>query len=104
MAAIIGGLTIGKPAGFILASWLAVKLGLAEKPAACSWRQLAGAGALAGIGFTMSLFFAGRAFPIAADFAAAKIAVFAASGLSAIIGVVMLFPAARHGRTDTTRS
>jgi len=62
MAAIVCGLTIGKPAGFILASWLAVKLGLAEKPAAYSWRQLAGAGALAGIGFTMSLFIAGLAF------------------------------------------
>ncbi|HYJ41355.1 MAG TPA: Na+/H+ antiporter NhaA, partial [Steroidobacteraceae bacterium] len=54
MAAIICGLAIGKPVGFILASWLAVKLGIAEKPAAYSWRQLAGAGALAGIGFTMS--------------------------------------------------
>ena len=63
MAAIICGLTLGKPVGFILASWLAVKLGIAEKPAAYSWRQLAGAGALAGIGFTMSLFIAGQAFP-----------------------------------------
>ena len=59
MAAIVCGLAVGKPAGFILASWLAVKLGIAEKPAAYSWRQLAGAGALAGIGFTMSLFIAG---------------------------------------------
>ncbi len=41
MAAIICGLAIGKPAGFILASWLAVKFGIAEKPAAYSWRQLA---------------------------------------------------------------
>ena len=89
MAAIVCGLAIGKPAGFILASWLAVKLGIAEKPAAYSWRQLAGAGALAGIGFTMSLFIAGQAFPAMDDFAAAKIAVFAASVLSAVIGVAM---------------
>ena len=68
MAAIVCGLTIGKPAGFILASWLAVKLGVAEKPAAYSWRQLAGAGALAGIGFTMSLFIAGQAFPAGGRF------------------------------------
>jgi len=93
MAAIICGLTLGKPAGFILASWLAVKLGVAEKPAAYSWRHLAGAGALAGIGFTMSLFIAGQAFPAPADFAAAKIAVFAASLLSAIIGVAVLWGA-----------
>jgi len=93
MAAIVCGLAIGKPAGFILASWLAVKFGIAEKPAAYSWRQLGGAGALAGIGFTMSLFIAGQAFPVAGDFAAAKIAVFAASVLSAIIGVAVLWGA-----------
>jgi NhaA family Na+:H+ antiporter len=93
MAAIICGLTIGKPAGFLLASWLAVKLGVAEKPAAYSWRQLGGAGALAGIGFTMSLFIAGQAFSQAEVFAAAKIAVFAASVLSAIIGVAVLWGA-----------
>jgi Na+:H+ antiporter, NhaA family len=93
MAAIICGLAIGKPAGFILASWAAVKLGIAEKPAAYSWRQLAGAGALAGIGFTMSLFIAGQAFPVMDDFAAAKIAVFAASVLSAIIGMAVLWGA-----------
>jgi len=93
MAAIVCGLTLGKPLGFILASWLAVKLGIAEKPAAYSWRQLAGAGALAGIGFTMSLFIAGQAFPDLNDFAAAKIAVFAASVLSAIIGVAVLWGA-----------
>jgi len=93
MAAIVCGLALGKPAGFILASWLAVKLGIAEKPAAYSWRQLAGAGALAGIGFTMSLFIAGEAFPLLDDFAAAKIAVFAASVLSAVVGVAILWGA-----------
>jgi NhaA family Na+:H+ antiporter len=93
MAAIICGLAIGKPAGFMLASWAAVKLGIAEKPAAYSWRQLAGAGALAGIGFTMSLFIAGQAFPVTHDFAAAKIAVFAASVLAAVIGVAILWSA-----------
>ena len=93
MAAIVMGLTVGKPLGFLFASWLAVKLGVAEKPAAYSWRQLIGAGALAGIGFTMSLFIAGQAFAVPADFAAAKIAVFAASVLSAIAGVAILWNA-----------
>ena len=91
--AIMAGLTIGKPLGFILASALAVRLGLAHKPGAYSWRQLAGAGALAGIGFTMSLFIAGQAFPVAGDFAVAKIAVFAASVLSSVFGVAMLWSA-----------
>jgi NhaA family Na+:H+ antiporter len=91
MLAIMAGLVIGKPLGLLAASALAVRLGLAVKPDAYSWRQLAGAGALAGIGFTMSLFVAGQAFPVAADFAAAKIAVFAASVLSALIGMALLW-------------
>ncbi|MGZ8710314.1 MAG: Na+/H+ antiporter NhaA [Thermoanaerobaculia bacterium] len=93
MAAIAAGLVIGKPVGLVAASALAVRLGIAEKPAAYSWRQLAGAGALAGIGFTMSLFIAGEAFPAPPDFAAAKIAVFTASLLSAVIGVAILWSA-----------
>lgn len=96
MLAIAAGLALGKPAGLVLASALAVGLRLAEKPAAYSWRQLAGAGALAGIGFTMSLFIAGQAFPVPADFAAAKIAVFAASVLSALVGVALLWGAERR--------
>jgi NhaA family Na+:H+ antiporter len=102
MVAIIAGLAVGKPVGFMLASWLAVKLRLAEKPAAYSWAQLAGAGTLAGIGFTMSLFIAGQAFPLAQDFAAAKIAVFTASILSAIIGVGVLVAAAQRPSTVST--
>ncbi|BCB27854.1 hypothetical protein SKTS_27400 [Sulfurimicrobium lacus] len=94
--AIAAGLTIGKPLGFILASVLAVKLGIAHKPKTYTWRQLGGAGALAGIGFTMSLFIAGQAFPVAEDFAVAKIAVFAASVLSAVLGVTVLWRA--HAR------
>jgi len=66
---------------------------LGVKPDVYSWRQLSGAGALAGIGFTMSLFIAGQAFPTQADFAAAKIAVFSASVLSALIGVALLWGA-----------
>nr|WP_245329291.1 Na+/H+ antiporter NhaA [Bradyrhizobium centrolobii] len=68
-----------------------VRAGIAVKPAEYTWRQLAGAGALAGIGFTMSLFIAGQAFPSDTDFSAAKIAVFAASILSAVVGTALLW-------------
>lgn len=93
MLAIAAGLAIGKPAGFMIACALAVRLGLALKPNEYSWRQLLGAGALAGIGFTISLFIAGEAFRQPADFAAAKIAIFAASVVSAIIGILILWRA-----------
>ncbi len=89
-AAIVSGLVLGKPLGMVLFCAAAVWLGLAVKPAEYSWRQLAGAGALSGIGFTMSLFIAAEAFPLAADFAAAKMAVFAASFTAAVAGVAIL--------------
>ncbi|HEX9772914.1 MAG TPA: Na+/H+ antiporter NhaA [Steroidobacteraceae bacterium] len=104
MLAIVAGLVLGKPLGFVGASALAVRFGLAAKPDAYSWRQLAGAGALAGIGFTMSLFIAGQAFPAANDFAAAKIAVFAASVLSALAGVAVLWRAPRAETAAADRS
>jgi NhaA family Na+:H+ antiporter len=95
MLAIVAGLVLGKPLGMLTLAALAVRLGVAAKPDAYSWRQLAGAGALAGIGFTMSLFIAGQAFADPGDFAAAKLAVFAASALSASVGVALLWRAGR---------
>src|SRR5688572_19696695 len=71
MLAIFVGLVVGKPVGIFAAAWLAVRLRIAVKPPEYSWRQVAGAGALGGIGFTMSLFIAGEAFPVPPDFAAA---------------------------------
>lgn len=98
MSAITVGLLVGKPAGLLLGCALAARTGFAIKPDAYTWRQLAGAGALAGVGFTMSLFIAGQAFPDPADFAAAKIAVFAASILSALIGIAVLWAPAAAAR------
>ena len=91
MLAIILGLVVGKPVGIALAAWLAVRFRIAVKPPEYSWRQLCGAGALAGIGFTMSLFIAGEAFPDPADFAAAKIAIFIASLAAGILGAAILW-------------
>jgi NhaA family Na+:H+ antiporter len=98
MLAIILGLVIGKPVGIVLASWLAVCFGIAVKPVAYSWRQLCGAGALAGIGFTMSLFIAGEAFPDQADYAAAKMAIFLASLIAGVVGAVILWPRTTEDR------
>jgi NhaA family Na+:H+ antiporter len=99
MLAIGLGLALGKPAGMLLAAVAAVRLRLATKPEDYSWRQLAGAGALAGIGFTMSLFIARQAFPDTADFSAAKLAIFIASLLAAGLGSALLWKA---GERDAT--
>jgi NhaA family Na+:H+ antiporter len=98
MLAIILGLVVGKPVGIVSAAWLAVRLRIATKPAEYSWRQLGGAGALAGIGFTMSLFIAGEAFAEPADFAAAKIAIFTASLIAGVAGTAILWP--KHPSTE----
>lgn len=95
LLAIIAGLVIGKPLGMLGATALAVRLRIAVKPAEYSWGQMAGAGMLAGIGFTMSLFIAGQAFADPADFAAAKIGVFTASIASALLGAAVLWMTAQ---------
>ncbi len=100
MMAISIGLVFGKPIGLVTAAWLAVKTGIAEKPEAYSWRQLVGAGTLGGIGFTMSLFIAGLAFPSAGDYAAAKIAIFIASVIAAAAGTMILYPHRRDKNDD----
>jgi NhaA family Na+:H+ antiporter len=103
-AAIFFALVIGKPLGMMLFCAVAVWLRLAVKPAAYSWRQLLGAGALSGIGFTMSLFIAAEAFPLAEDFAAAKMAVFASSFAAAVAGLAILAPAAAPRETAQDRA
>jgi NhaA family Na+:H+ antiporter len=89
------GLVVGKPIGIVTAAWIATRLRVAAKPDAYSWRQLVGAGTLAGIGFTMSLFIAGQAFPITADFTAAKVAIFGASLVAGGLGTLLLWPRER---------
>jgi NhaA family Na+:H+ antiporter len=88
---IILGLVLGKPLGITLFSWLAMRLGLAVRPPGVSWSLLVGAGALAGIGFTISLFIANAAsFPDAATRDAAKLAILVASVLAAVIGATLV--------------
>lgn len=102
MTAITLGLVVGKSTGIVSAAWLAVRSGIAVKPDGYSWRQLIGAGALGGIGFTMSLFIAGQAFPNPADYAAAKIAIFIASVIAAVLGTIILFPRREEERDADT--
>src|SRR6476661_8428903 len=92
MAAITFGLVVGKSIGIVAAAWLAVRSGIAVKPEAYSWRHLCGAGVLGGIGFTMSLFIAGAAFPNSTAYAASKIAIFLASIIAGSLGVLILWP------------
>ena len=96
---IILGLVLGKPVGIFLASFAAVRLGVARLPEHTSWSMVLGLGAVAGIGFTVSIFIAGLSFP-GADLLTeeAKIAILLASLIAAVVGVALLLAATR-GRT-----
>lgn len=87
---IIFGLTLGKPIGVAMASKLVTKLKIATLPEGMNWYHVYGAGFLAGIGFTMSIFISELAFEADADKQIAKVGIFVASILSAIIGMVIL--------------
>ena len=79
---IMVGLLAGKPVGILLASWAVVKLKIAELPRGIHWKHMTGAGILAGIGFTMSIFIACLAFKDPVTQNIAKIAVLLAVVLS----------------------
>ena len=88
---IIVGLFIGKQVGIFAFSFIAVKLKLASLPDGINWKNLYGAGILAGIGFTMSLFIASLAFtdqPSLLDLS--KIGILSGSLLSGIVGFIFL--------------
>lgn len=88
---ILLGLFLGKQIGVFGAIWLAVRTGLAPKPAGTSWPQIYGTALLCGIGFTMSLFIGALAFPgDAARIDAAKIGTLAGSFLAALAGWAVL--------------
>lgn len=87
---ILTGLIIGKPAGVLLASWSAIRIGLATMPHGLTWRHLVGTGFLAGIGFTMSLFIEGLAFGKTALDTPAKIGILTASAVAGTIGWMLL--------------
>jgi len=82
---------VGKPVGILGVGWISVRLGIAQLPHGARWPQLAGASMLAGIGFTMSLFFAGVAFGTNDTLAlSAKVGILVGSVASAAFGVAFL--------------
>jgi len=87
---VLTGLVFGKPLGIMMATLIAVKMGIARLPQAVNWRSLLGYAFLAGIGFTMSLFVAMLAFDDTALVDAAKRGIIAGSLLAGVAGAVML--------------
>ena len=87
---IIFGRVVGKIVGITLFAWLAVKIGFARKPDSVSFSEIAGAGALAGMGLTVSLFLAELAINDEAVIAEIKLGLVMAALISAILGILLL--------------
>ncbi len=88
---IIFGLVAGKVIGISLFSFIAIKSKISSLPHHSTWLHMIGAGFLAGIGFTMSIFIALLSFkghPEIQD--EAKFAILIASVLAGVIGYSLL--------------
>ena len=97
-------LVVGKLVGVVSFGWLAVRLGLGRLPNETGWDHLVGVGALAGIGFTVSLFITGLAFDSSTVQDDAKIGVFVASIVAALAGSVIFALAPRNnGEPESSR-
>lgn len=87
------GLVVGKPLGISLFSYVAVKLGIADRPAGASWLMLIAVACLGGIGFTMSIFVDNLAFDKATHqtfIDMGKIAILIASTMAAMLGTLLI--------------
>jgi NhaA family Na+:H+ antiporter len=93
---VIAGLIIGKFTGVLLFTWLVVKSGVAVLPNKATWRHITGVAALAGIGFTMSLFVSALAFERTEFVDQAKYGILLASVIAGIFGTLILKSAAKE--------
>lgn len=90
------GLVLGKPVGITLFSWIAIKLGIGEKPDGATWPLFFAVACLGGIGFTMSIFVDTLSFGdqtpelMHTMQSAGKIAVLAGSICSGILGSILV--------------
>ena len=95
------GLVVGKFIGITGASWLVLKLGVAELPKNTRFTQIAGVSLLAGIGFTMSIFVAQLGFGERNDLLlVAKTGIIAASLLAGVAGFIWLYLVSRPGEAE----
>jgi Na+:H+ antiporter, NhaA family len=88
--AIVAGLVLGKLLGISGAALLALRLRIGVLPDGMEPRHLLGVGALAGIGFTVSLFIADLAYSDELLTSTAKVGIFIASLTSGILGALVL--------------
>ena len=90
---VVFGLVVGKVVGVSLFTIGAVRLGISALPSGATVRHIVGVSAIAGIGFTVSLFVTGLAFDDLVLQDEAKVGILAGSAIAALVGVVILLRA-----------
>ena len=95
MVGVVAGLVLGKPLGVGVASWLALKTRLAAAPDGITPTQFFGAACLCGVGDTVALLMADRAFPVGMGASIAKISVLLGSSIAATLGTLILVAGSR---------
>jgi NhaA family Na+:H+ antiporter len=96
VAGVVAGLLVGKVLGISASAWLAVRMRVGALPDGVRGAHVVGASAVAGIGFTVSLFISDLAFDEPSLQAAAKIGILVASLLASVVGFTLLRVAARR--------
>jgi len=84
------GLLVGKTVGISTFTWLAVRLRIGKLPRSTGWKHVIGLAAVAGIGFTVSLFVTSLAFEHAILTDRAKTGIFIGSTVAGLIGYTLL--------------
>jgi NhaA family Na+:H+ antiporter len=87
---VVVGLVVGKLVGISVFAWLAVRLRIGTLPDGVGWSGIVGVAAVAGIGFTVSIFVTGLAFTDADLQDQAKIGILAASVVAGALGGVLV--------------
>jgi len=101
---IVIGLFVGKVMGVTTASFVCVKIGICRLPLYLKWKHIVGAGFLAGIGFTMSIFITNLAFENLGNggdlINSSKMAILLTSLFSGIVGYIWLVRMSRRSTEE----
>ena len=89
---VVLGLVVGKTVGITVATFAAVRLRIGRLPEGVTMRYVVGAGALGGIGFTVSLFVTELAFGNEQIGTDARLGVLIGSLIAAVVGTLILLP------------
>jgi NhaA family Na+:H+ antiporter len=97
---VVVGLVVGKLVGVTAFTWIAARLRIGVLPPGARWKDIVGVAALAGIGFTVSIFITSLAFSDEGLQNEAKIGILVASVVAALLGSLIL----GTGRSDAAQA